>query len=142
MNPTEQGLEQFAEAMKQKMSIKRKQYGDSWLTCDIEFLRDRLAGEIKEYENAFTHREEMGELVDMANCCMMLYNRMAGFIPVLDTSSSPNGSEDKIQERIDEILEHRRNCPEWAKPNSRGCPDCHYGLVGQLERIREEEAHD
>lgn len=81
-------IEMFAVAMDVKLDKKQKEYGDSWKTCDIEFLRDRLMGEFKEWHDgqynatAIVGRsvggiisDERKELVDIANICMMLWNR-------------------------------------------------------------------
>ena len=82
-------IEMLAVAMDVKMDRKQKEYGDSWKTCDIEFLRERLMGEFKEWHDgqynatAIVGRsaggiisDERKELVDIANICMMLWNRL------------------------------------------------------------------
>jgi predicted house-cleaning noncanonical NTP pyrophosphatase (MazG superfamily) len=48
---------------------------DSWLTCDLGFLRKKLKEEVKEYFEAANDTERMKEVLDIANICLFLYIR-------------------------------------------------------------------
>ena len=75
MIQTDDGLKAFVDAMKLKLDLNQDRKGDSWATCDIEFLEDKLLGEIKEYLDESKHGKKSRELIDVANICMMLYHR-------------------------------------------------------------------
>ena len=60
----------FAQAMETTLRRHRVK-GNSWQRCDIQYLEDRLQDEVKEF--SVSHDPE--ELVDIANFCMMLWNR-------------------------------------------------------------------
>ena len=62
----------FAEEMEKIMKEHDSKKGDSWKTCDIDFLVDKLGTEIKEWIDSAKHEE----LVDISNICMMLWNRI------------------------------------------------------------------
>jgi len=70
-------IEKFCEAMNNKMKRNQPVKGDSWKTCSILYLWDRLFEEIMELNMAdkscFTDFGE--ELVDIANFAMMIWNR-------------------------------------------------------------------
>jgi len=72
---TEEGLKQFVEQMKLKLDTNQKKKGDSWVTCDVKFLEEKLRGEITEYYEEEGSMKSAQELVDIANVCMMLYHR-------------------------------------------------------------------
>lgn len=74
-NRTEAGLDRFVEEMKLKLDRNQKKKGDSWTTCEIEFLEQALMTECYEYDQAPSLMKKANELVDVANFCMMLYNR-------------------------------------------------------------------
>lgn len=64
-------IKTFAEQMEWVMSENDISKGDSWKTCDLKFLEEKLKEEITEYfEDGITH-----ELIDIANMAMMLWNR-------------------------------------------------------------------
>lgn len=64
-------LKEFASAMETYLRMNDESKGDSWKTCDIDFLRNKLNEEIAEWdESGHAH-----ELCDIANVCMMLWNR-------------------------------------------------------------------
>ena len=75
----------FAEAMENTMREHDGNKGDSWKTCDIFFLVEKLAEEYTEADTAFDnfvhHDFQSGdlhfqtELVDLANVSAMLWNR-------------------------------------------------------------------
>lgn len=78
-----EAVQDFAEAMEKKLAEKDEAYGDSWKTCDINFLHSRLMREVEEFEEDYHgvmvfHEDEetTKELVDVANVCMMLYHRI------------------------------------------------------------------
>lgn len=64
-------IELFAMAMETTMSRHDKEKGNSWKWCDIEFLKDKLLEEFDELQKT----GDKHELVDIANVCMMLFNR-------------------------------------------------------------------
>ena len=45
--------------------------GDTWKYCKLGFLEGKLQEEVNEYQNS----EDPDELIDIANICMMIYNR-------------------------------------------------------------------
>ena len=57
---------------------KSEKYGTSWKTCDIQFLRKRLHGEIEEWEKICSKDDfkEIKELIDIANVCAMIIERL------------------------------------------------------------------
>ena len=61
----------FVMAMETTLSRHQKKKGDSWKTCDIEFLENKLIEEFEEYQKT----RNKHELVDIANICMFLFNR-------------------------------------------------------------------
>ena len=61
----------FVMAMKSTLSKHEKTKGDSWKTCDIEFLENKLIEEFEEYQES----KDKHELIDIANICMFLFNR-------------------------------------------------------------------
>lgn len=69
------GLAKFFEHMNAKIVACEPEKGDSWTFTYIEDLEKNLMGEIEEYKNATTEGEKASELVDIANMCMMLFNR-------------------------------------------------------------------
>lgn len=72
---TEQGFKEFIAEMKLKLDMNQAKKGDSWVTCDIEFLQGKLREEMKEYYDAEGSMIGARELVDIANVCMMLFHR-------------------------------------------------------------------
>ena len=58
-------------AMETTLSRHQKAKGDSWKWCDIEFLENKLHEEYNEWKES----GDKHELVDIANICMMLFNR-------------------------------------------------------------------
>ena len=72
---TENSLDAFVMQMKVVLHRHEKLKGNSWSDCDIQFLENKLKEEFEEYEDANRHSAKAEELVDIANICMMLYNR-------------------------------------------------------------------
>ena len=72
---TEHGFKEFIVEMKLKLDQNQEKKGDSWVTCDIEFLQGKLREEIHEYYNVEGSMIGARELVDIANMCMMLFIR-------------------------------------------------------------------
>lgn len=71
----------FAEEMESIMRLHDKKKGDSYKTCEINFLRRKLAEEFSEWaypciEDGDT---EKYEVVDIANICMMLFWRAISY---------------------------------------------------------------
>jgi len=65
------GLQAFYSEMIIKIEQKEKEKEDSWIRCDLKYLEFALSEEIKEYNES----GDKDELVDIANMCMMIYNR-------------------------------------------------------------------
>ena len=70
----------FAEEMEKIMRENDKEKGDSWKHMDIVLLEVKLDEEINEWKRV-RHKimnidEKKKELVDIANICMMLWNRL------------------------------------------------------------------
>lgn len=91
---------EFAEAMEKVMSRNDKEKGDSWKTCDMDFLVNKLKEEIREWEEDNDYNERYGlspadmeELVDIANVCMMLFQRIKEKIT---TKKESGGDERRI----------------------------------------------
>ena len=53
----------------------QKEKGDSWNDCDLQFLLNKFDEEIKEFKEEHKPLAKAEELVDIANVCMMLFNR-------------------------------------------------------------------
>ena len=70
-----QGLAAFAEHMNAKIVANEPTKGDSWKGTKIEVLIGNLHDEIQEFNDAKRVGEKAEELVDIANMCMMLFNR-------------------------------------------------------------------
>lgn len=75
------GIKKFADAMETKMQENDSEKGDSWKTCDIWFLFKKLGeetGEVAELIKDWEVKTEKlrGELADMSNISMMLWNRL------------------------------------------------------------------
>ena len=64
-------IEFFAAEMEATMNMHKPEKGDSWKTCSINYLEMKLDEEVEEYMAT----RDPSELPDIANCCMMLYNR-------------------------------------------------------------------
>lgn len=69
--------------MDQKMAVHDDERGDSWKTCEEGYLYDRLMDEIEELKKKCPTPRIFGipqkardEFLDIANFCMMLYNRL------------------------------------------------------------------
>ena len=69
----EKAVETFGGYMLMYMDKHQKNKGDSWKTCDIEFLEDKLQEEMAEYTRS--NCEDKAELIDIANIAMMLWLR-------------------------------------------------------------------
>lgn len=73
----------FAYAMEMTLRKHDAKKGDSWKSCEISFLEQKLDEEYKEYVNEsakFYHWEPVSEtaafeLIDIANMAMMLWHR-------------------------------------------------------------------
>lgn len=56
---------------KDKFDFRRKDYGDSWKTCDTSYLKKRLS---QEYD-AWCSDEAINNLVDIVNFGLMILQR-------------------------------------------------------------------
>ena len=54
-----------------KYSRRERIYQDSWKTCNITYLKERLMHEIEEYKES----NSIDELVDIVNFCLMIIER-------------------------------------------------------------------
>lgn len=66
-------LEYFADAMQRKLNANAHKGGWGKGKCELGYLIQRLAQEIREWEKS--QESDPKELVDIANICMMLYSR-------------------------------------------------------------------
>ena len=70
---------QFAEAMEKKLRQHDEEKG-GWEDCDFPFLFDKLEEEHDEVTNIiekdFKNNRFPGELVDLANVCMMIWDKI------------------------------------------------------------------
>ena len=62
----------FARQMEATMQEHDPIKGDTWKYCQIGFLEHKLEEEIEEYKHGGRNPDE---LIDIANICMMLWNR-------------------------------------------------------------------
>lgn len=72
-------IKTFAEEMEQVMSENDKRKGDSWKEMNINHLLHLLGREYFELNTAVDlnlEELELKELVDIANFCMMIWNRL------------------------------------------------------------------
>ena len=55
-----------------------KKKGESWKTCDIDFLREKLEEEVQEWKDIPFRQleEEYNELIDIINVATMLAERL------------------------------------------------------------------
>lgn len=58
-----------------KYGMRLEEYGESWRTCTMKFLRGRLREEFKEWNESEVGEMETEELYDIVNVCMMLLIR-------------------------------------------------------------------
>jgi hypothetical protein len=65
----------FAQSMELKMKINDEKKGDSYKTCDLEYLEKKLDEEIEEYKKEKKHGVKAREAVDIANLAMILNYR-------------------------------------------------------------------
>jgi len=72
---TTYGLKLFTEKMCIVLDTHYKNKGNSWLTCDISYLRNKLKEEVNEYFTAESDIHRMQELIDISNICLFLFIR-------------------------------------------------------------------
>lgn len=65
-------------ALQMERVLKQNDYKGGWDTCSISYLDMRLQQEIHEYSKATSIQDQQKELTDIANFCMMIYNRLGG----------------------------------------------------------------
>lgn len=65
-------LQKFAEIVEAKLKVRDERYGNgaAWREYGYAFVLTKFYEEIGEYEEDFNPKE----LVDIAACCMMLYD--------------------------------------------------------------------
>jgi len=68
-------LEEFILEMEKVLAKHDEQKGNSWKTCDIKFLENKLIEEFEEWKNQPKRTGKGDETVDIANVCMMLWHR-------------------------------------------------------------------
>ena len=72
-------MDEFNDVLKLceiKFEKRREKHGDSWKHCNIMALREKLEEEFNEYLEAFIVDEEIEELIDVINACLMLVKRL------------------------------------------------------------------
>ena len=72
---TKTGLKQITAAMELVLDKHQEAKGNSWVSCNIQFLEDKLKEEFEEYQKERKPLAKAEELVDLANIAMMLYDR-------------------------------------------------------------------
>jgi predicted house-cleaning noncanonical NTP pyrophosphatase (MazG superfamily) len=87
---TDEAFEQFIKEMKLKLDQNQDKKGDSWVTCDMNFLENKLLEELHEYYDAESHMSKRRELIDVANVCMMLATRHFGNFMKNDAEKYPD----------------------------------------------------
>jgi hypothetical protein len=75
MMETQEALKDFTMVMGNVLNDHQEKKGDSWHDCDLQFLIDKLDEEVNEFKEANRPMAKAEELVDVANICMMLYER-------------------------------------------------------------------
>ena len=74
-----QAIDRFSKAMFAKMKVRRKKYKPfGWRDPEyrsMQDLLDHLDDEMEEFNFADESEDAMGELVDIANCAFMLWDR-------------------------------------------------------------------
>ena len=68
----------FALEMEKAMADHDPEKGDSWKDCDVEELRKSFQKKMEDVEDYWHLTVPQQMLVDLANLCMRLYNRMGG----------------------------------------------------------------
>jgi len=74
-------VEEFSKEMLKRLLEKREKYGDSWLNVPMNQLRRRVIDEVTEwvteaFKPDYNKEDEMKELIDIANQCLLLYYRL------------------------------------------------------------------
>ena len=72
-------MDEFNDVLKLceiKFNERREKHGDSWKDVDTLMLRDELEEEFNEYLEAINEDEEIKELIDIINSCLMLVKRL------------------------------------------------------------------
>lgn len=69
-------IEEFGNAMEEGMASHDEERGDEWKSMTLQKLNDRLGEELDELKKADSFKKVKKELVDVANFCMMLHNRL------------------------------------------------------------------
>jgi hypothetical protein len=87
---TENAFDSFTMKMRNVLEENEKKKGNSWASCDLQFLLDKLDEEINEFKEAKTPVKKANETADIANICMMLYNR---YIEIWAEKAVKNHSE-------------------------------------------------
>lgn len=68
-------FKEILELCEKKFDKRKERHGDSWKTCKPEILIAKLREEVNEYFESFTVEEEIDELTDIINVCLMLAHR-------------------------------------------------------------------
>ena len=94
-------LKHFAMEMEKKLALTDAKYGDSWKSMVIQELLERLRQEWNEFKESVLFdtrgdpegipRYDHEELIDIANICMMLYNRASP-----DSNAPSDGEKAKV----------------------------------------------
>lgn len=74
METEEEYVKRFAQAMTQKVLLRKDRYAPfGWKTMDIQRLLLLLKGEIKEFEKADSDERKASEAVDIANYALFMW---------------------------------------------------------------------
>jgi len=111
-------LQNFAEAMEQKMRKHDGDWADSWKTCEVNLLQTKLFDEIQEY---CKDNSKEDELVDIANMCMMIWNRTK---PVTDEKVCCGTKMRYSPAVVNKEVMTIEGLKEWNLPASWYCRKC------------------
>ena len=71
----EELFENIINQAKCKYIGKRDEKGDSWQTCDIEYLEEQFTEHIKKYQDAIMPESKFKNVLDVINFALMLGER-------------------------------------------------------------------
>lgn len=66
------GFGMFFSLMKFKITMESKKYGDGWLTCDVDELRNSLSKHVNKWLRNPNKEKEFPDLLDIANLAMFI----------------------------------------------------------------------
>jgi len=66
----------FIKEMREKFNKESKKHGNSWKTVEIYKLRCFLKEHVDKWLDNDDSKQEIFDLLDIANYCMMIFNRL------------------------------------------------------------------